>query len=412
VLGFLTTLLLALCSAQTSPTLELLRSAAPDAAIPVAAYASASAKIWTPRLSEPRWVVPSAGLPSDLKVYPSNNNVGIVRHDGRLYMAWRSSPNHFASDKTVMNVVSSSDEGKTWRTELVIALGTDLREPTLVSFKGALSLYYVKLGKNALKFEPQGVWRRERAADGTWGEPLEILERGELAWEIKERDGRLWLTSYKGNHYGMGKSEIEVYFKVSDDGIHWTLAPGGGAVYRGGVSEASFEFDPDGNLWAVTRNEDGDNSGWGSHVAVAPAGRPGEWAFPDKSDPERYDSPRMFRHEGEIYLVARRDVGGPFGQGWKWLPRKARSVALLLEYWRRPKRTALYRVDRASKKVVHLLDFPSAGDTAFPSIVRTGEHTFTIANYTSPPKNGKWAWLRGQISSQGTQIYLIDVDFN
>ena len=31
---------------------------------------------------------------------------------------------------------------------------------------------------------------------------------------------------------------------------------------------------------------------------------------PEVCDPERYDSPEMFRHGKEIYMVARGDIGG------------------------------------------------------------------------------------------------------
>ena len=33
------------------------------------------------------------------EILPSNNNVGAMLHDGKLYMAWRSAPTHFASEK-------------------------------------------------------------------------------------------------------------------------------------------------------------------------------------------------------------------------------------------------------------------------------------------------------------------------
>ena len=61
-------------------------------------------------------------------------------------------------------------------------------------------------------------------------------------------------------------------------------------------------------LWAITRNEDGDATGFGSHVVTAGPATPGEWRFPDRSDPSKYDSPRLFRHGNDVYLLARRDL--------------------------------------------------------------------------------------------------------
>jgi hypothetical protein len=59
---------------------------------------------------------------------------------------------------------------------------------------------------------------------------------------------------------------------------------------------------------------------------------------------------------------------------------------------------------------VHLLDLPSAGDTAFPSIRRLGAHEFLIANYTSPLDAPDASWLDGQVLG-GTAIYLVTATF-
>ena len=69
---------------------------------------------------------------------------------------------------------------------------------------------------------------------------------------------------------------------------------------------------------------------------------------------------------------------------------------------------SLYR--RKARKVVHLLDLPSAGDTAFPSVRRTGAHTFLIANYTSPLDKPNVSWLEAQAAAAGTQIYLVELE--
>ena len=44
-----------------------------------------------------RPVVPGPGLPVELRVDRSNNNVDAVRHDGRLWLATRTAPSHYAS---------------------------------------------------------------------------------------------------------------------------------------------------------------------------------------------------------------------------------------------------------------------------------------------------------------------------
>ena len=65
-----------------------------------------------------------------------------------------------------------------------------------------------------------------------------------------------------------------------------------------------------GNIWGVARNEDGDESGWGSRTFFAGHDDLSEWHFvSDESDQWIYESPKMFRHGSDLYLVARTDPG-------------------------------------------------------------------------------------------------------
>ncbi len=109
--------------------------------------------------------------------------------------------------------------------------------------------------------------------------------------------------------------------------------------------------------------------------------------------------------------AARRDIGGPFDQGLRELSFAEQQQKYLLDYWRRPKRTALYQIDKAARRVRWIFDFPSAGDTSFPSVVRTGAHSFLVANYTSPPEDTDRSWVEGQSAADGTAIYLVDLTF-
>jgi hypothetical protein len=274
-------------------------------------------------------------------------------------------------------------------------------------------LHYFEGGTDPLGFEPRAIWRIERIGAGRWTVPERVLDAGEVPWDMKVRGGRAYMTSYLGVHYGSGPGEIDVLFRASDDGLAWApvRAGAGAAVYHGGVSEVAFEFDADGSLWAVTRNEDGDASGFGSHVCHAAAADLAAWDCGVKSDPERYDSPEMFRHGKDLFLVARRDVGGPFDEGSDEPDFDKRKRDYLIHYSNRPKRTALYQIDRTERRVVWLFDLPSAGDTAFPSVQRTSAHTFLVANYTSPLDKPDRTWLQGQVADEGTQIYLLTLTF-
>jgi len=84
------------------------------------------------QVTDTRRIVPSTGLAPELRAQTANNNLDVVRHGGRVYLAWRSAPNHFASRQAVINVASSEDE-RNWRYETSYHLGRDLREPRLLS---------------------------------------------------------------------------------------------------------------------------------------------------------------------------------------------------------------------------------------------------------------------------------------
>ena len=153
---------------------------------------------------------------------------------------------------------------------------------------------------------------------------------------------------------------------------------------------------------------------FGSVVCVAGPDDYARWDCPNESDPNRYDSPHLFRHGDEIYVIARRDIDGPFDLGRDDLTFEQRKGFYLVEYSLRPKRTALYRLDQAERRLVHLRDLPGFGDTAFPSVRRVGPHEFLVANYTSPvggDVDPNIAWIRGQAHERGTHVYLLRLRF-
>lgn len=364
------------------------------------------------QVSEPRWIVPGPTIPAGLEVGASNNNLDLIFFEGRLFFVWRTGPSHFASPDVRMHVLSSSDLGNSWTHEHTVAIGADVREPRFLSFGGRLTLHYFEAGTDMFAFEPQHMWRTHRLGPGRWSPPETFGDPGEVPWDLKVRHGKAYLTSYLGNHYDSGIGDVEVRFRFSTDGLRWEpVDPSRPVVYRGGVSEVAFEFEADGTLWAVMRNEDGDTTGFGSQVCRAPATDLAGWECPAHSNPERYDSPEMFRHNGELYLVARRDVGGPFDLGRTDLTFEEQKRENLIAYSARAKRTAVYRLNRQTREIEHLMDLPSAGDTAFPAVVRTGPHTFLLGNYTSPLDDPDRAWLVGQTSSEGTQIYFLTLTF-
>src|SRR4051812_3312117 len=74
-----------------------------------AQYTVNEAQHYRVEVSPPRWLFPSAALPKHTATLASNNNVDLAFHDGRLFLAWRTSETHFASANTRLYVMSSAD---------------------------------------------------------------------------------------------------------------------------------------------------------------------------------------------------------------------------------------------------------------------------------------------------------------
>ena len=361
-------------------------------------------------LVETRRVVPSDGLPAEVRVMDANNNLDVVRHsDGRVYLAFRSAPNHFASPDTEIVVVSSKDE-QSWEYEARFTMGTDLREPRLLSIGGRLFLFVSKLGKRPYAFEPAGALVAEKSADGEggarWGDLEELSLPGYIVWRVKAARGEAWMSAYRGggNIYRFMGEPIAVSLFRSKDGRNWQPAdPAHADVFQGGVSEAEFEFAPDGGLLAVGRNEAGDDRyGYGSVVCEAPPGAPASWSC--QGDPRKYDSPLMFTHAGEVYLVGRRtnNEDGAYDRGFGW--GGLRSIVNQLAYISTAKRCSLFHVVRSPLHVAFVMDLPSRGDTCFPARVDTDDpDAVVLYNYSSDITGPDVAWSVGQ--RRPTYIY-------
>lgn len=351
------------------------------------------------RVVETRRIVPGPGLPPEVEAGNSNNNLDAVRHsDGRVYLAFRTAPHHFANPHTVIQVVSSSDE-QSWRFEGRFHVGSDLREPRLLSLGSSLFLYVSRLGKDAFAFEPQGMAFSERRADGSWSELEPLGAPGTMGWRVRRLGGTPAFFVYSGGAdiYSGRRGTLRVGLWRSDDGRRWSpWDPEHPWVYEGGGSEADAVLGDDGTLYGVIRNEAGDDSGWGSLAVRAPAGDLARWSC--RPDRRKFDSPFMFWHDGEAYLVGRRSLGGngeyDRGRGSSWL---LRTVWNQVNYSLTPKRSALWRYVPGEDRFAFVLDLPSKGDTCFPAVLdgaRADERT--VYDYSCDLNGPDLPWLRGQ----------------
>lgn len=352
-------------------------------------------------------MVPGPGLPPQVHCRSANNNLDLIRFHDRLFLAFRTAPTHFASAKTRLYIVSTVDQEK-WDYEAEVFLGYDMREPRFLALGDKLMFYFFEAGKNPFSFTPQHIYAMERRGPGEWTEPVPVFEPQCVLWRAKVRNGRAYATVYCGEGmYSGGNESISIYFLTTDDGYHFTPVNPDKPVVATGGSETAFEFDAQGNLYTVIRNETGDGQTWGSKVCRAAPADLSDWRC--AVTPFKYDSPLLFRHGEEIYLIARRNLDGAYDKGQRWLPDPMEGLYYLARYWWTRKRTALYRLDRENLSLDPVLDFPSRGDTAFPALVPLDDNRYLIYNYSSPPEGKDRVWMSGQLT--GTQIYSTILSF-
>lgn len=370
-----------------------------------------------PTIGPATTVAPSGAMPSEVVSQVAHNNLDVTWHDdgdgGRLFFAFRTAPNHFASPDVVMYVVSSADLA-TWRFEGSFALGTDVREPQLLSIGGRLLFYFVELGQEQTDFTPHGVHVAEWLGPGEFGPVRDVFEPGFLAWRIKtmERPGDgagewAYAFGYLGgeNVYDNDGEPIVVRWLRSKDGLAWEPVGGGdGEVLRGGVSETDAVFLDDGRVIAVGRNEAGDADGFGSKICRGEADAPATWTC--ARDKKKYDSPLVFRQGDEVWLIGRRNVTdtGAYDLDHDGDPLKDQYIDYQVDYWTHPKRCALWKVDPEALTVAFVADLPSAGDTCFPEAVRLDAHHLLVFNYSSPTDlETDPSWAEGQLGP--THVY-------
>ena len=366
-----------------------------------------------PQVRDVAMVVPGDGLPAEVSPQDANNNLDIVMHDGRLFLSFRTAPSHFASDQTLLYVVSTTDE-QTWRYEGEFAMNTDLREPRFLSWDGRLFLYFAELGDNIADFEPKGAWTSEWMGEATWTDPTPLMkeEPGFIPWRTRTIDGMPYMIGYTGgeNIYDINGEPLSIFLLTTDNGLDWTgVVEGAPVVDEGGGSETDFAILDDGSLVAVERDEAGSDLGWGSRICRAEAG---DWAnFTCAHDPKKYDSPLVFEHDGAVYLIGRRNLNetGHYDLGMDDLSAKDQTLQYQLDYWQHPKRCSLWQVDPEALSVEFVLDLPSRGDTCFASAIQQSDTEWLVYNYSSPIDGPDVSWLDGQ---QGmTHIYRMILEF-
>lgn len=343
----------------------------------------------------------------------ANNNVSICSFKGSYVLAYRKSVCHFASPLARILVATSQGDLEQWTQVWDHHTGEDdLREVLLFEFKGTLFLYFACLAPFKRGFKPRRMHWTSTTDLKAWSKPLPVGRVSEITWDVKVAPDAsvAYKVSYVGNHYDVD-AVCTVHFEQSTDGTTWRPLPGKkeSAVYVGGVSEVSFAFTEKGDLVAVGRNEDGDDTGFGSQLFFARKGDLGSWTPLKVSLPDRFDSPRMVSMGGEVLLFARY-AREPYSL-MPWAPFAAQRFFNLLCYSLLPKGGAVYYVDvpkdgQWSEKPVQVVKHfeETYGDTGFFSVAKgASAEEWVVANYSSSCHSHA-PWIYGQVHP--TDVYV------
>ena len=376
---------------------------------PGAAWAAPSA----PTVSKPTVVVPSSGLPPEVHDNRSNNNLHLTRHGGRLFLVFRTAHWHLAADDATLYVVSTTDEQR-WRFEGSFSYQRDLREARLMSWRGHLFLYFALLGGNAAAFEPGGFMATEYQRPGHWSQPKRLLQEDFIPWGVKVHDGIPYMAGYTGGGgtFSPNPPAKKEYWLTTSDGFDWhPVNPARPVVYTGQCGEVDFDFTRAGDLITACQTENKDALGWGAKVCRAPARDTSLWHC--RGDTRRLDSPFVFRHGDQMYVVARRQpfFGGEYDLHHDSLPDdNARFADYDASYAQTPKRCSVWSIDANSLEFQPLVDVPGMGDTCYPDVKSRGRDRYELYNYTSPLDGPDLPWLDA-LTTGTTEIYRATLSF-
>lgn len=341
-------------------------------------------------VSNTEWeqIIPSNALPDQVKTRHSNNNLDVIEFEGRYYVGFRTAPNHFASKKTKLYVLSTTDFTN-WTYELEVFKESDLREPRFYQRNDTLFFMFFNGGKNKFKFEPNGIFQTH-LTKGSWSDPVEQkdIPRGFVPWRIKPHNGLFYLSTYEGINEYKFEEPCESRFFASADGYSWEpISEEPQIDHPRASAENAFVFTDDGDLWGITRLEFD-----GAYIFHADKDSLHKWET--WWSPHKFDSPIAFMHKGMIFIIARRNLDK---KGGEFLKGEGKYKKSLVRYSLRKKTTALYVLDTTNKALIHVKDFNSTGDCAFPGIAQINDSTYHVLNYSSNINKRKKPWIIGQL---------------
>lgn len=342
---------------------------------------------------------------------PANNNLDLIRFADRLWLVWRTAPNHFASADARLEITSAPDVAGPWRHEQTIHVGADLREPRWLVDGDRLHLWFMRLGSDPKRFQPSGVFQTTTdgvvapgATSTSWSNLELVVGPDSVPWRVRRLRGRWAMLGYRGAErmYSPRPVDPSVEVRWSNDLTNWSDPV---EIHHGGTECELVEL-PDGRIVGVTRNEGPSRRGGDLLVGADPEALA---VTPIRRKP---DSPNLVLWGGEPYLFARRQVAhdGAYDRCPSWVPGPL-AIRLDQAVWSLTrKRSALYRIDPDGPSLEWVLDLPSRGDCAFTAVVEEPDGSLLVADYSSPAGAGDVAWIRGQLRPTGISLHRLTLD--
>jgi hypothetical protein len=304
----------------------------------------------------------------------------------RFWLAYVSSPSHFASKRSRVVILKSTD-AKTWEgTAELSGNGEDIRDPKLAVINDRLVLYAL-LNK---RFDPEPYRTITTCGnDGVnWSSFADVTPEGWLLGRPVTQDQDTWFAPAHRIDHGMA------VLLRSQDGVNWDIH---GTIKSGDrADETAVLFLPDGHMLAASRVEAGGgifgHPDAGTEISSARAPYQ-SWISLGRSKVTRLDGPALVHHNGHVYAIGRLQpkVAGPFQWQGSALGRK---------------RCAIFCVEENIGELIHLVDLPSAGDTSYPGAVMV-ENKLFISYYTNDIRRDP-RWITGMLLPTSIQMAMIE----
>jgi hypothetical protein len=314
-----------------------------------------------------------------------NSNTDMIYWNDAFLLVHATSPFHFASEESRLNILRSAD-ARTWEQIAEFdAAGEDIRDPKFAPIGDRLFLYALK--NTDFTAEPYQTVYAVSEDGVAWSSWKELQPKGWLFWRPKTADGSTWYVPAYWHEHG------RAVLLMSTDGENWTIQS---EIHEGDRGdESAIEFLPDGRLIATVRLEMSDS--WTGHpegsTLIAASEPPFEtWQPSTRSRVTRLDGPSLFTYNDKVYAVGRYQphVTGPFGWQGSIFSRK---------------RTALFLVEHDG--LVYLSDLPSAGDTSYSGVVRRGDDLYV--SYYSNNVDRDYPWILGMVSPSSIRMARINL---